>query len=220
MLMDIALKKRLLGAAVLVSLAVIFLPMLLSGTGETARRFEPIRIPPRPPPIPGTARIPEPLDLSAQPIPSSEERDPWASSVPSERAAVPPVTPDPPSSNAEGAAEEMPGIAREAASAADRENDSAPPRSVPEPLGDSEPLSAWVIQLASFSTEKKALALRDKLRERKYAAFIESAEVDKRRVYRVRVGPELERKRALLLRERLGEDFKDFNLRGQLLRHP
>ena len=41
--MDILLKQRLVGAIVLISLAVIFLPMLFTGQGEQEKKFEEMR---------------------------------------------------------------------------------------------------------------------------------------------------------------------------------
>jgi cell division septation protein DedD len=46
--MDKALKQRLVGASVLVALAVIILPMLLGGRPDSAQDTRPIEIPPRP----------------------------------------------------------------------------------------------------------------------------------------------------------------------------
>ncbi len=49
--MDKALKQRLVGASVLVALAVIILPMLLGGQPDSAQDTRPIEIPPRPPEV-------------------------------------------------------------------------------------------------------------------------------------------------------------------------
>ncbi|MEE4174839.1 MAG: SPOR domain-containing protein [Xanthomonadales bacterium] len=49
--MDKALKQRLVGASVLVALAVIILPMLLGGQPESTQDTRPIEIPPRPPEV-------------------------------------------------------------------------------------------------------------------------------------------------------------------------
>ena len=46
--MDRALKQRLVGACVLIALAVIILPMLLSGQAEQGQQAEPIELPTRP----------------------------------------------------------------------------------------------------------------------------------------------------------------------------
>jgi DedD protein len=49
--MDKALKQRLVGASVLVALAVLTLPMLLDGQNESRQDARPIEIPPRPPEV-------------------------------------------------------------------------------------------------------------------------------------------------------------------------
>ena len=46
--MDQALKQRLVGATILIALAVIFLPLLLDGEGADGQRTQPIEIPDRP----------------------------------------------------------------------------------------------------------------------------------------------------------------------------
>ena len=46
--MDKALKQRLVGACVLIALAVIILPMLLGGQPEQGQEAEKIELPPRP----------------------------------------------------------------------------------------------------------------------------------------------------------------------------
>ena len=46
--MDKALKQRLVGASVLVALAVVILPMLLGGQPDSPQESQPIEIPPRP----------------------------------------------------------------------------------------------------------------------------------------------------------------------------
>ena len=46
--MDSGLKKRLLGAAVLIALAVIFVPMLLPGHSDSGSQSVSMKIPPEP----------------------------------------------------------------------------------------------------------------------------------------------------------------------------
>ena len=53
-------------------------------------------------------------------------------------------------------------------------------------------LERWVIQLGSFDSKENALKFRDKLRKQGFSAFVESFN----EMYRVRVGPELDRTRA------------------------
>lgn len=55
--------------------------------------------------------------------------------------------------------------------------------------------AAWVVQTGSFTTESKARALAEKLRQAKFAAFVATASGKTGPIYRVQVGPELERTR-------------------------
>jgi DedD protein len=77
--------------------------------------------------------------------------------------------------------------------------------------------TAWVVQLGSFSNRENAFALRDKLRKRRYTAFVDDvAGAGNKPIYRVRVGPELLRSRADTLRDQLE---KEFRLKGIVVTH-
>ena len=69
-------------------------------------------------------------------------------------------------------------------------------------------VSGWVVQLGSFSVEKNAIKLRDKLRKNGHASFVESYERDNKTSYRVRVGPELTRELANKLKIQLKKETK------------
>jgi DedD protein len=56
--------------------------------------------------------------------------------------------------------------------------------------------AAWMVQAGSFSEEANARALADKLRKRNLAAVVDIVPVGAGTMYRVRVGPELNRTRA------------------------
>lgn len=56
--------------------------------------------------------------------------------------------------------------------------------------------AAWVVQTGSFTTESKARALAEKLRQAKFGAFVKEVSGQGGSIYRVQVGPELERARA------------------------
>ncbi len=68
-------------------------------------------------------------------------------------------------------------------------------------------LSAWVVQAGSFSEEKNANLLRDRLRKAGYPAFVESAQGTQKAIFRVRVGPELDRNRADRYLKKIKEAF-------------
>ncbi len=82
--------------------------------------------------------------------------------------------------------------------------------------GPADPLSAWAVQVGSFTSQDNAERLRDALKASGYRAFVTRVSDNGRTLYRVRVGPERERERAEALAERLKKD-------GQVtavLRHP
>ena len=67
---------------------------------------------------------------------------------------------------------------------------------------------AWVVQVASFSERKKALALRDRLRKAKYITFVESISSKQNVLYRVRVGPVIKRTEAEDMQKKIAKQFK------------
>jgi len=152
------LKKRLVGAAVLASLAVIFLPMILS-EGRNLESTERVtaKIPPWPQPE-FQSRLLKDEIISERPIP-----------VPVE------VEKDP--------GQEKPVITA--------------PR-----VG----LSAWVVQVASFSEIENARNLVDKLRKGGLdTPDSEQVEIRGSKVYRVIVGPEVEKENAEKLLPKIKE---------------
>ena len=162
--MDDGLKKRLIGAAVLASLAVIFVPML----------FE--EAPPGPPAIPPLPGKPPVTDFASQML----------------RDTLPDVTP---------LAPDEPKVAEPA---------KAPPAAAAEPTQRpvkkperSKPptpqpgLTAWVIQVGSFSNRDNARKLVGRLRDADLPTpDPELVTINGKRFYRVRVGPVVERARA------------------------
>ena len=148
--MDEGLKKRLIGAAVLASLAVIFVPMLFE---------EP---PPQPPQLPPLPERPPERDFATEML--REEIPAIAPLVPSPQKS--PVDKNP-----------------EAAATADPQQRTG--------------LSAWVVQVGSFSSRENAEQLVQKLR----AADLptpdpELVDIRGKRYYRVKVGPVIERAKA------------------------
>lgn len=70
---------------------------------------------------------------------------------------------------------------------------------------DAAPVVArWYIRMASFSKEANAMALRDKLRKQGYPAVLDVVTTtDKGKLYRLRVGPEVNKERAEKNRQKL-----------------
>ncbi len=78
-------------------------------------------------------------------------------------------------------------------------------------------LSAWVVQLGSFSSKVNADKLNLNLRKAGFPAFVEPIKQDGETAYRVRVGPELLRADADKL---LAQIRKKMELEGIVLRYP
>ncbi|OOG22446.1 sporulation protein [Thioalkalivibrio denitrificans] len=188
--MDPRLKQRLVGAAVLLALAVIFLPMLLDGGGRDATVSLREAIPPEPEFARPDAAPPLPLDAPPGP-PAGETRAPTPGEARSLPEPVPPrlARPDPPP---------------------ERTPTEAPATPVTDPGG-------FAVQVGSFGEEANARAERDRLRELGYTAFVEPTRADGRALYRVKIGPVAERAEAERLRERLREQL---DLTGIVVAHP
>lgn len=199
--MDEPLKQRLVGAAVLVLLAVIFIPMILDRPSEPEVRIEHPTLP---------ARSED--EFSSRIVPLTEPKTPLASAE-ARRQVVPESEPARPAAPAE-----PPKPVTAAARPPATEKKSVPvPAPEPEaPKAESAP-AAWAIQLGSFSSAENAVALRDKLKKMGYVAFIETARVDGKEITRVFVGPELARERAGELVKKLQAET---DLKGMVVQYP
>ncbi len=196
--MNTALKQRLIGAAVLVALAVIFVPMLLDGSGTRDEGYE-IEIPDRP-----EIRETEDERDSLEPVPESEADPPEAVSEvePSEDLPEDAVAEAPPDE------EERPDAARA---------DEDEPDEADEHAATDAPIGAWAVQTGGFTRQDYARAQRDLLREADYEAFLSEFESDGTRIWRVRVGPVATEQEARALLEEL-ESEQD--LEAILVSHP
>ncbi len=78
------------------------------------------------------------------------------------------------------------------------------------PSGQPAPdLGRWVIQAGSFGQKENALELRDKLREQGFSTYLDSINTEEgKAMYRVRVGPELDKERAVATQKKLEEQNK------------
>lgn len=182
--MDEGLKRRLIGATVLVSLAVIFVPMLLEHDPEQDQGITHSNVPPRPP-----------QDFSSRILPL-EEAPPAPGGV--EQEAVSPSRP---------------------AAETTAPSPAHPPQQV-EQVEARVGLSAWVIQVGSFSNRENADSLIAELREKGFPAFIEQAEVGGKQLFRVRVGPEVDKVRAEAMLVDLDRALESKKLKGTLKRYP
>jgi len=184
--MDQNIKNRLVGIVVIFALAVIFLPMILDGSGVRKENFQVI-IPP-PPDIasdPGfDSRVVE-LNAKVEVIPELQQR--FVDEVSSDN-------PPPAASQAAAKTQVQPEPAAAAPSEAD-EIEAQPAKSGGQ---------SWVLQVGSYQDRNKALVQRDKLRKSNIAAvFIEQFNVDGKPSYRVRLGPFVNRDQAQVAQNKI-----------------
>lgn len=193
------MKERLVGAAVLVIIAVIFVPMLLDDSTENDTVITRTNIPPVPDSIPAT---PGNQDFSSRIIPLEPEAPVEENGETIEPQETPPVIEN----------------------LADQETDAVKPeKSGTETGADDEELpstvglSAWVVQLGSFSSRENAESLNTKLRNAGYRSFVEPLAKKNDTVFRVRIGPELKREDAESIKDRLNEAME---LKGIVVEYP
>jgi DedD protein len=197
--MDLSLKQRLLGAIVLVALAVIFVPMLLSGpapqaTSETVN----LAIPPAPdrefqnrvlpvdtakPPETSSAKPAEPAVVTTEPV-TTVETPPRPAEI-----AQPTVgTPAPPA-------------AAEAAPAKPATPPKTEANTTPQPGRAAN--GRFYVQLGVYAETKNADDLVAALKQGGFPAFAEASEYQGKSARRVRVGPNADRAAAEATRLRV-----------------
>ena len=81
----------------------------------------------------------------------------------------------------------------------------------------AKPIQSWALQVGTFGKEGNAKTFRDKLRKAGHSAYVESSKSGGKTSYRVRIGPELEKKRLEKLKTRLKKEMK---IDGFIVRHP
>lgn len=76
---------------------------------------------------------------------------------------------------------------------------------------------AWALQLGSFSKESNAEVMRDKLRAKGYASYVDVLKKPNRITYRVRIGPELDKQQLEKLKVELSKKEK---IDSMVVHHP
>ncbi|CRI58174.1 SPOR domain-containing protein [Pseudomonas sp. CCOS 191] len=215
--LDKGMKQRMVGALVLVALAVIFLPMLFTREDEMRQ----VRVEaPEAPAMPNLPQVQvEPVQVpEPQPLPEQNDQpvvvvDESTSPVTAPSQPIAPVTtvaqpkpqtpvPTPPVAKVEARPAPAPSVAPAAPAA----KPAAPSKIDVNGL----PVS-WSIQLASLSNRAGAENLQKTLRSQGYNAYIRSADG----MNRVFVGPLIERAEAERLRDVIN---RQQNLKGIVVR--
>jgi len=195
--MDESLKARLIGAAVLVAVAVLLIPELLSGRKSAEPQ------PADPAEARGTRTFTIELNGGTaagelQPPPVAEVPALAPAAVAEQPAAEPPAAaPAEPAPEPVAPREPPPGVAK------------APPATPVQPPAETAPAPApvthggWAVQVGAFGSAAAAQRLVKDLQGAGYRAFVSPVTRSGKTLHRVRVGPEAGRDDANRLAERL-----------------
>ncbi len=225
--MDRALKERIIGAVVLVVIAVLVVPVFLDGPVQDAEmitapvtlpgqdgapddrrtvvlrldRDEPLPVPSPPAEARPAAARSAAADETPAPVVAANREEPAAS----ERRPEPEPEPEPRQEPEPGPEPEPPA----------REQSSPPARTA---AADSESATGmWAVQIGSFSNKANADRLAAGLREKGYAAFLSQVKTDNGgELHRVRIGPQKDRASAEAVASKLEAD----NVDGRVVPHP
>jgi len=214
--LDKGMKQRMVGALVLVALAVIFLPMLFT------REDEMRQVHVEAPQAPAMPSLPEvKVDPVAVPEPQVIAQEPQQAPVVVDESTAPPATPSQPITPSP----------QTQAQAQPAKPQAPAPKAEPKPVATPAPATAvakaaapskidvnglpvsWSIQLASLSNRAGAEKLQQTLRSQGYNAYIRSAGG----MNRVYVGPLIERAEAERTRDAINRQnsLKGFVVRFQ-----
>jgi len=185
-LLDKGLKQRIVGALVLVALAVIFLPMLL--TRQDEREHVEVEVPTAPvsPGMPQNVAPPVEVPVASEPIPGDVDQPLPLEPQPEPETVEPPVVAVQPQAQPQARPQ------------------ATTPQSATSRLDEAGLPVSWSVQLASLSSRSGAEALQKTLRSQGYNAYIRQVDG----MNRVFVGPVIERREADRLRDQLNRQHK------------
>ena len=201
--MDQMLKQRLIGAIVIISLAVIFIPMILEGPDdELSPRTQDM---PPPPTIDYQSEVALPV-----PAESSEPAESLAAPVTEQEVSAIPESSTPQPAAVTSQAEVPVKQTGPVESATKPKSDIAT-----QPSSKTTPKAAtaltqggWILQVGSFSQQANALSLRDRLKKSGYLVSVQDVNGAGGTIHRVLIGPVSDRKAAEQLQDKLAREQK------------
>ncbi|MEM7377955.1 MAG: SPOR domain-containing protein [Pseudomonadota bacterium] len=177
--MESSLKRRVVGALVLIALAVILVPAWLDGSVRHMRD-ETAFVVPLPPPTRVVTIAP---DSIGQPLPRAG----------GELASAPDGTVKTLRKLDDPEAPVLDGSASESAVAA---------------VEQTGPLASWIVQVGSFASEANAVAMVQRLRDGDLAAFKRDFNSNNETVYRVLVGPFIRQSEADSVKRTIDDQYQ------------
>lgn len=196
-MMERALKERIIGAAVLVVVAVLVVPVFLDGPPDGGQVVSE-RVP-----LPGQSN----QETKTQ-ILELDRKDP----VPANGGQVQPVA-------AAASAESKPvarPVMQPVPEPVPEPVSEAPVEKKPEPVVVASSTGMWAVQLGSFGSQENAERLAAELRKQGFAAFLSQLSTSSGQLHRVRIGPQKDRQSAEAMAARL----EKAGYKGKVLPHP
>ncbi len=214
------LKHRIIGAVVLLSMAVIFIPMILGGKISTSRLGLPAPMAPKPIFI-----YEEPPQWGETARANGGERPITRFTPPAAAAPLPPPRPAPvkptPPKPAVTADPKLPLSPPVPPLTTAKPNPNSATATATATATETKPAEShfgWVIQVASAKRQEGAVSLKDKLVGGGFRAFLLTAQDESgAQIYRVRIGPFNERAEALEQLQKLTQQYS--NLKGIVVSH-
>ena len=205
--MERALKERIIGAVILVIVAILIVPVFLDGPPQDGEIVKERVL------LPGQG------DQETKTVVLDRERNqpiPVASANETEAAEADEVAepePEPVAEVQSAAAEEAPA---EAVASEEQPTDTAPEVAQPAVADSPSTTGMWAVQLGSFSNKENAENLAASLRKQGYAAFLSQLQASSGPLHRVRIGPQKDRESA----EEMAERLQRVGHKGQVVPHP
>lgn len=197
--MERALKERIIGAIILVIVAVLVVPVFLDGPEDGEIVSERVLLPGQ------EGQDTKTVVLNrerSEPIPaaSKTEDELFASAGEAAETVIEKPAPQPSSEQQPARVEEQPA--------------PKPEEVAPKPTASTTGM--WAVQLGSFSNKQNAEKLAADLRKQGYAAFLSQLQTSSGQLHRVRIGPQKDRESAEAMAARLLK----VGHKGQVLPHP
>ncbi len=217
-------KHRIAGAIILVSLAVIFVPMLLEDSSPSKETQVLTDIPNRDAPASETKVVVTPVPAPGATAPASPKTQTAAAEPVAEQlgSTEKPVSATAPIAKTETTKTETPkNEAKSSSMAAVSTNDSNAAKARPVTARSNDVADkngkGWVVQVGTFTNTENADRLREKLKSHGYAVNAEIISVQGNKAVRLRVGPFHDKPAASKAQAQLQ---KDFSIQGMVLATP
>lgn len=199
--MDDGLKQRLIGAIVLVALGVIFIPSLVNQEGRREIDLT-TQVPPEPVVMPRPLELQDPVRPVNVPQPKNVEENYKHDEKPELRQPVTIISED-----------ESTTIEPPPAQVAETTSVAQVAPEIPDSSLTEEGIPvAWSIQVSSFQSAQNANNFETRLNQAGYPAYVRESSANGTTVYRVYVGPKINRQTALDTKTKIDNEFRTQSL--------